>query len=149
LEKRDYPEAQLRTKLLAGGYPESVVEDTIGYLKGYRYLDDARFARQFIQFRMEQLSRRQIVTKLAAKGISKDTVEAVYDELEALGEYAPDMQEEQLARQQLEKKLRNVDVSGMQRSDWNKVYQFLARKGFSASVIMQVIKNYQSEHAPF
>ena len=40
LQKRDYTEYKLREKLKEGFYTDEIIDDTIEYLKSYRYLDD-------------------------------------------------------------------------------------------------------------
>ena len=44
LKSMDKTEAQMRQKLKEGTYPEKVIEEVIGWLYGFHYLDDRRYA---------------------------------------------------------------------------------------------------------
>ncbi|MCD8023610.1 MAG: recombination regulator RecX, partial [Lachnospiraceae bacterium] len=74
LEKMDRTEAQLREKLRQSFYPDEVVEDAIGYVKGFRYIDDLRYARSYLETHSSQKSLRQMEQELFAKGIDRETV---------------------------------------------------------------------------
>ena len=57
LENSDRTEYQLRQKLLESEYPEDLVVDAIDYVKGYHYVDDARFADCYVRLRGASKSR--------------------------------------------------------------------------------------------
>ena len=46
-------EEQLRTKLKRGGYPDDIVKEVIAYVKSFGYINDAAYARSFIDSRKE------------------------------------------------------------------------------------------------
>ena len=50
LQKRTYTEKQLTDKLRDGFYPEDVIEDAINYVKSFRYIDDLRYAVDYITY---------------------------------------------------------------------------------------------------
>ena len=60
LAQRDYTCARLREKLLRGGYEEEIADEVIGSLREARYLDDARYARSFIEAHRGDRSRLRI-----------------------------------------------------------------------------------------
>ena len=62
LERRDYTEKQLRDKLRLGKtqYPPEIIDEAIAYVKAYHYVDDARYARQYVECMKVKKSRRQI-----------------------------------------------------------------------------------------
>ncbi len=134
LEDMDRSEAALREKLVQGLYPEEAVETAISYVRSFGYLDDARYAMNFVQSRKSSKSRREILYQLCQKGISKETakeaVEAGFDQED----------ETDAIRRILEKK--RVDPGTATPQQMQKLYGYLARKGFRYEDIRQVIQNY-------
>lgn len=134
LEDMDRSEAALREKLVQGLYPEEAVETAISYVRSFGYLDDARYAMNFVQSRKSSKSRREILYQLCQKGISKETakeaVEAGFDQED----------ETDAIRRILEKK--RVDSGTATPQQMQKLYGYLARKGFRYEDIRQVIQNY-------
>lgn len=134
LEDMDRSEAALREKLVQELYPEEAVETAISYVRSFGYLDDARYAMNFVQSRKSSKSRREILYQLCQKGISKETakeaVEAGFDQED----------ETDAIRRILEKK--RVDSGTATPQQMQKLYGYLARKGFRYEDIRQVIQNY-------
>lgn len=85
LQNRDYTEAGLREKLRNGDYPESCIEEAVAYVKSYGYVDDCRYAGDFITYNLDRKSRTRMEQDLMRKGISKDTIRTVFEELEEQG----------------------------------------------------------------
>ena len=134
LEDMDRSEAALREKLVQGLYPEEAIETAISYVRSFGYLDDARYAMNFVQSRKSSKSRREILYQLCQKGISKETakeaVEAGFDQED----------ETDAIRRILEKK--RVEPGTATPQQMQKLYGYLARKGFRYEDIRQVIQNY-------
>ena len=53
LEDMDRTEGELHRKLVQGMYPEDIAGAAIAYVKSFGYLDDARYAQNFILSRKE------------------------------------------------------------------------------------------------
>lgn len=83
LEKRDKTEQQLREKLLENRYPAEAIEAAIDYVKSYGYIDDVSYARRYIEYRIRNKSRKQLKMELYAKGISKEVISGIFEEMEA------------------------------------------------------------------
>ena len=60
LAQRDYTCSRLREKLLSAGFGGEVVEQTLENLREAHYLDDERYARNFVQAHWEDRSRLRI-----------------------------------------------------------------------------------------
>ena len=75
LERMDQTTAQLREKLQRSQYPEQVVEDAIAYVASFHYIDDERFARNFIRAYQQSRSRLRISRDLQGKGINRDLID--------------------------------------------------------------------------
>lgn len=133
LERRDYTEKQLRDKLVMGKteYPPEVIDDAIAYVKSYHYVDDARYACRYVECMKERKSRRQIEQELYRRGVAREFVEAAFEQTE-------EVSEETLIREWLEK--RHFDAESADRKEKQRMYAFLARKGFSGSGIARALR---------
>ena len=69
LEHMDRTEKGLRDKLRQSDYPEDMIEYAIAYVKSYGYVDDARYARNYIRYRLDQKTRQQLMQELYRKGV--------------------------------------------------------------------------------
>ena len=77
IEFRDRTEKELREKLVAKGYIEEQIEDTIEFLKNYGYIDDGRYASHFTQdaINLKKWGKIRIRTELLRKGIDREIVD--------------------------------------------------------------------------
>lgn len=130
LKERDYTRRQLRDKLQQGDYPLSCIDEAIAYVESYGYVDDSRYARDFILYHLESKSRTRIEQDLMKRGIGKDIVDNIFAELEAEGTRQDEMA---MIVQLLKKKKYDVHTATWQ--DKQKMYGFLYRKGFHGDAI--------------
>ena len=134
LQKREYTTAALREKLRDGEYPEACVEEAVAYVESYGYVDDLRYARDFIVYNLDRKSRTRIEQDLMRKGIQKDTVRAVFEELEEEGTR---QYEASMIRTLLDKK--KYDAKNADAQEKQRMYAFLYRKGFHADAINRAL----------
>ena len=96
LERQDRTEHALREKLTQNAYPSEAVEDAISYVKRLHYLDDERFARNFIQIRQEkgyspetadQAETRRAYQFLMRRGFRSSDALAVMRQEESVSRY--------------------------------------------------------------
>ena len=130
LEKQDRTEANLRRKLQEGGYSPDIIDEAINYVASYHYIDDRRYAENYIFYHKEK-SRRRISQDLLAKGIDRGLVDEVLAE-----SYESD--ERQLIAELLSKK--HYDPSSADAKERGKMYRFLATRGFSPGDITEAMK---------
>ena len=138
LQKMDRTEQDIRGKLRDGGYPQPVIDDAVEYLKSFHYIDDSRYASEFIRFKIGSLSRREIMRKLSEKGIADSIIESClyeYDESDAKGMDT----ETELAKKLLLKKC--PDPSGLDYEGRMKLFSYLYRKGFAMDTIEKAYKD--------
>lgn len=130
LSQRDYTSARLRDKLLGSGFEEEIADEVIESLKEAHYIDDARYARNFLEAHRGDRSRLRIRKDLEDRGVPSDIIsEAVREEFEESGDAAEIRQ----IRKLMEK--RKFDPES---ADWNekqKVQAYLYRKGYAASAV--------------
>lgn len=131
LEKMDRTEAQLREKLKQNEYPEPAVNAAVDYVKKYHYIDDLRYACNYVRCRSQSKSRRQLALELYRKGVPKIYTEQALEE-----EYGEEDESVRILRW-IEKKgyvPGQADVKQKQ-----KMYQFLMRKGFRSEDVLRML----------
>ena len=141
LQGREYTTSQLRTKLQQGYYPPEIIEQAIEYVAGFHYIDDLRYAVDDITYHENSRSRRRIEQDLQGKGISSATIEEAW---QIWRENGGEQDEQSMIRELLRKK--HYDAA--EETDWKerqKIYAFLARKGFSQEAIRKAIGGMHSD----
>jgi regulatory protein len=119
---------ELQRRLIAAGFDEAEVEEVLARLESVRLVDDAAFARDFVQHGLTvgRTGRRAMTSALHAKGVDRGIVE------EALGP-ADDQQEEARARELAE--ARAGRVAGLQpAAAYRRLVSFLIRRGYGPEV---------------
>ena len=139
LQKKDYTEKQLRDKLAEGLYPQEIIDETIKYVKSYKYLDDERYARDYITYHMSTRSKNRIIQDLTGKGISKDYLMPIIEEL-----YAEEDGEAEL--EQIRKLLvkKHYDSENTDFKEKQKIMAFLMRKGYELSDIKRAMEDMEN-----
>lgn len=129
---RDHSRGDLLQKLRRD-YPEECCEAAVSRLEELGLVDDARYARRYAAdlVAVKHLSERGVRQKLYEKGVCRDLIDEVLDELF--------IDEKEQIRTVIEKKYaRSLDGEKGQRRCANA----LARMGFSWSDIRSVLKEY-------
>ncbi|MCI8374214.1 MAG: regulatory protein RecX [Lachnospiraceae bacterium] len=136
LERCDRTEQELRTKLSRSYEPE-IVEEAIRYVKQYGYIDDKRYALNYLKSRGQIKSRRQVEQELLyKKGISRDILEEASQETEAQDEGL-------LIRRWMEKKHFSPETATLE--EQRRLYLFLMRRGFRSEDILREFKREDME----
>lgn len=131
LEQMDRTEYNLRRKLEAAEYPQDCIDGAVEYVKGFRYLDDERYASGFVRFSQEKMSRGRIRQKMMERGIAREIADRVIDEEYEGNEEA--QMEALLAK-------RRFDPQCSDQKEFQRTYQFLLRRGFRSSDILRMMK---------
>lgn len=134
LKSRDYTRRQLEDKLKQGGYPAKIIEDALAYIESYGYIDDEKYAREFVEYNMQKKSRIRIENDLQKRGISRELICKVFDEFKENG---MEVDETAMIEKLLMKK--NFRAQDATDEDKRKIYGFLYRKGFHTDVINRVL----------
>lgn len=130
-----YTRHQLKEKLRQGLYPEDVMEEALDYVASFHYIDDDRYALDFIRCSCEKKSRKRIEADLARRGVDRDTVERAWSRWAAEG----NMQDEESQIAGLLEK-RHFQAHLADRKQWRSTYAYLIRKGYSSESILNVMK---------
>lgn len=130
LEKQDRTEQNLRTKLREGGHIEECIEDAILYCKDYGYIDDERYARNYIAFHQSNRSKQRLKQDLYGKGVPAMLIDKCLDE------YFEADEADQI-RELLRK--RHYDPENATYEERAKQYRFLRGKGYSNDAINSIL----------
>lgn len=130
LKVMDKTELELRRKLQMEEYPQEIIEEALEYVKSYHYVDDLRYAKNYIEWKKDSRSCQQINYELQNKGVGSELIEAAWEETEPVDTTA------QILRW-VEKK--HFDILTEDAKERQKFYQFLQRKGFLYSDIKKAL----------
>lgn len=133
LKDKDYTRKELQDKLREGYYPESCIESAIEYVERYGYINDERYAENYVSFKASSKPRRQIEVKLKQKGIGSDIISRICDEFYTDN----DNYELEQAKNFVLKK--NIDLEHADYKEIQKIKAALFRKGFSFEVINKAL----------
>ena len=135
LEHMDRTERGLRDKLRQAGFSPLAVDYALAYVESYGYIDDERYARTYIAYRMGTKSRQKIIQELIGKGIDKETASAAWEKEAALN--MPD--EREILRRTVEKKY--APDTELDEKEMRRLQGYLIRRGFSYSDIKSVLES--------
>ena len=133
---RDRSRKELCDKLMEKGYNEEEIEDAIGKLISYGYIDDERYAKSYICSQMRAKGRRRIAMELSGKGVDAGMTRELFAEL------APD--EGETIYDLLEKRYGNLDFDD--ESQMRRMYSFFARRGFRYEDIRRAVSQYRKNN---
>ena len=134
LKTMDRTEADVRRKLREGGYPEEACDNAIEYLRSYHYIDDDRYASEYVRCKSASMSRMQIRNRLMEKGVSKDVIERAFITYDEENATDGDEAELELIRKLIAKRCPS-GVEGLDYEGIQKLRAYLYKKGFSISMI--------------
>ena len=147
LSYRARSEKEIRDNLSKHEIPEAVIEDTLEHLRRNGLANDKNFADAWVENRstFRPRGRRALSLELRQKGIDESTIKSALENVD----------EDALAYEAGQKKagkLKGAALSVSKGLDWNefrkKMSDFLARRGFSYSVIASTISRLWSEIHP-
>ncbi|MDD3402665.1 MAG: RecX family transcriptional regulator [Hespellia sp.] len=134
LNDMDRTESELRMKLKQGLCTEDVIDIAMDYVKSFGYIDDYRYAIHFIDIKRQSKSKKEIYAALVQKGVSAELIETAMEE-----SYGPEGEREAIRRLLTKKR---YDIANADQTQMQKIYAFLARKGFRYEDIRQVVQYY-------
>lgn len=134
LEHMDRTEKALSDRLRQAGFSERAVADAMCYVKSYGYIDDSRYARTYLAYRMETKSRQKLIQELIQKGVDRQTAVEAWEEEAALNQ--PD--EREILKRTIEKKY-DRDTQ-LDEKEMRRLQGYLARRGFQFQDISGVLE---------
>ncbi len=131
LERRARTEYELRQKLAAKKVAPSEIDTVIERLKGYGYINDLKFAKDWQRYRddFKPMGKRRLKLELSLKGVPKEAIATV--EVDPEKEY-------RLALEAAESRLRQYRL--LDPPTWRRrLTGFLGRRGFGYETIKRVL----------
>ena len=135
LEKKDYTKYQLIMKLKQNEYPTEAIDNAIDKAIYYGYVNDDRYAYNYIESCIDKKSVSVIKRNLITKGINKDIIDKAF-EIANLNGVAQNTSE--MIRRILTK--RHYYENDKTREEISKQYRYLLAKGFTSRDISQELK---------
>lgn len=133
LSGRDHSSFELKQKVGKKGYKEEDIERVIQNLSDSGYLDDESFAAKFVREKTElnQWGPKKIRSHLYKKGIDRKIIDTV------LAQKTDDLQLRQICVDLVMKRQRHFLREKDDYKRKQKIYRYLAGRGFPGSVITQ------------
>ena len=133
LGRRAYTRKEIREKLTKRGFDGEVIDKTIVILERVRVINDRDFAWRYVQ---EKLRLKPVGTPVLKRDLARRGVEAPVIE-DVLAEALSDVDLEAVAFRLLyTRRSRYLQLN--RDKAWNRMYSFLARRGFSPDVARPV-----------
>jgi regulatory protein len=139
LGRRDHSVAELTQKLVHSGFDGGMIQRVVAECGRMGYLDDRRTARQLI----DRMKRRGMGVRRIRHELQKRGLEGEQTEAQLRAGVTPS-EERALARQVAEKKLKTLENETDFRNRSLRLQRFLRYRGFSDSLIVEMLKEMQS-----
>jgi regulatory protein len=135
LARRAYSVHEMRTYLERRAEDREAVKKIVDRLKERKYLDDARYARQFVRLRAELRKQGsfRIARDLRARGVPDRHIEA------ALAERATETDEAAMVQARLSRRLKTLR-GPLDEKRKASIYRSLLRAGFSSETVRRELR---------
>jgi regulatory protein len=147
---------ETRRRLARLGYPLALCDQVVGRLVELGYLDDAAFARAWVESRDRARPRGAVALRreLQHKGVADETIRQALAERAAVAaarsgedEAGPPSADREAARRLLERRMPTLRREGDPRRRRQKAYALLARSGFAPDVCGEVAASVATDLA--
>ena len=141
LAARPRSEQQLRERLLAKEWAtDTLVDECLARLKELGYVNDERFAHSYAASRLSlrAVGRSRVARELQSKKVARQTIKAALDEV------FEEISEETLIERAIQKRIR-THGRPEDRADSKRMFDHLARLGFSYDLIMRKLGELKAE----
>lgn len=132
LSRRDYSAAVLRNKLILRGYDATEADEAMTFVIKEGYQNDARYAEHLMQALSRRSGDRRLIMTLKQRKVDPGVLVLPFDQLDPEAERAAKV---------AEKFKKNVLEDGMTQKLQQKIYRFLAYRGFSSASIKAAMQS--------
>ena len=141
LSRSSKSKMQIKSTLKREGFCEEAIENALEFLENYKFVDDQKLATDIAKNKAstKKWSKRQMVSKLMEKGISKNDIEEAQT-------YIDDDKELKNASYHGFKKFKSLSENKPFDERLSKTAQSLGYKGFSYDIIRKVIDEIKKEN---
>lgn len=135
LTRRNHASGEIRRKLRQRGFGADIIQAVISECERLHYVDDRETARlYFRELKKKGWGTQKIRAEMRKKGLQGDLAESL------ISDYAESQEEREMARNLLEKKKTAFDREKDRRKRKEKIFRFLSSRGFSGSVISELLR---------
>lgn len=139
LKFRPRSEKEMRERLGRKKFSEDIIEKTVQFLTVNKFVNDRLFAEDWIDYRINKpYGLGRVRRELYEKGISERIIEECIARIQK--DYSEETVAERSAREKIEK-LKGIDRIKAK----NRVYAYLLRRGFTPSVVLEVVNKIMGE----
>ncbi len=140
LSRRPHSRAELKRALRGARFPADVVEEVLERIAGMGYLDDAAYAKQVVEARVQGARERPLLVrqKLAQRGVAREVIDEVMAPAEDPAHQA------ESARALLEKWSRRSEPSDP-RKRRQAAAAYLARRGFDPDIVWEAVEKMKDK----
>lgn len=140
LARRDHSIAELLGKLKAKGFPAEAAEEAIRRLCRQGFLDDTKFAARWVEsaLRNGRGYGTRLLLELQRKGVSRETAR------QAIAEAASENLAAQVLSTIAARRFSAFNPSVATPKERQRVYNYLQRRGFSLSAIIDYFRDYNT-----
>jgi len=133
LSFRDRTEGELGARLAQLGFTPEIIQTTLDRLRRLHYVNDERFARDWVQARAEGrgYGRSRIAGELLRKGLPRSLIEPILDET------ATEADERKRASTLIQKRFKGRDLKDPR--TLRQAEHFLQRQGYSDALIAELL----------
>lgn len=131
---QDRTRQDLSNRLMRAGYSVEAVQYALSYAESFGYVDDLRYARNYLFFHKGERSRKELEYKLKGRGITAEVLKEAFMDYEA-------EEEEKALQNCLRKRLRGKQVADLDYQEKQKTVAYLARKGFAPSAVRRILED--------
>ena len=136
---RSRTRVQMEEYLRGKDFPMDTVEEVVGKLTGYGYLDDARYAKEYMESKLRErpMGRMRIKMALKERGIGDEAIEGALDTYDEEAELSQAI--DCLRKQVSLRKGKSPEIRRKQ------CYAALARRGFNWETIQRAWSTLESD----
>lgn len=135
IEKSYKTEKQVVDKLVRKEYENHTIDRVVNFLKEYKFLDDEKFIRIYIDEKIKSQGKNKIRCALVKKGIDKISIESELEKIDVLTEKKYALK---LAR-------KKYDVVKKTEVNYKKIYKklgnYLVARGYNVNIIKDVLND--------
>ncbi len=137
ISHRDRTEFEVITRLGKDGYPESVKDRVLAFLKEQGYVNDRRYTEYYIVCYKDRRSKRRILQELKNKGVDDELLNEV---VETADIDTSEAVRNALKKQMAKRGIHNID--NISYNEKNRIMAALFRQGYSAEDIRKHMEIY-------
>lgn len=137
LLQQDRTKKELQDRLYRAGFSEKASLYAMEYVISFGYIDDLRYAANYISFHKGNRSRKELRYKLLNKGVEPDVLAIALEGFDTADE-------QEAIRHLIRKRLRGKLLTELDYTEKNKVISYLARKGFPLPAIHRIMRELES-----